>query len=259
MNKIKSDRKSKRNNTVKVFLAVAFVLLLSFALYAVLFSFIASKRYTKSIKIAADTIELSTSETPKELRDLEKQIAFLQAKLQLAGEDSVSLVINLADSLVTLEQKGVILHTAKISFFNSSKIFDHIDQDVLRKIFTTPLKVHQSFSTIPKIKYQIKVAPSDTSQINPLAMPDSIYSDTVCFCFYLDYGICLVVTQLDDQSLCKNFLEKIKRERSKHILSDLIRLNIPEFRPVIHIKLQQTDVRSIYRSLPVNARIAITM
>jgi hypothetical protein len=167
--------------------------------------------------------------------------------------------VNLADSSVTLEQKGVILHTARISRMEVSRVFTRVHASDLAEAFSFPLAIRDTWSTIPRKKYSLKVAPSDTNAQAPLAMPDTSTREQVYFRLSLDRGIQLDVRQMeysqqDDQKRLSN---RINRQESGRIIKDLLAFRIPEYHPVIMLELPEKDARAIYKALPVNAKVAL--
>jgi hypothetical protein len=179
--------------------------------------------------------------------------------VRLVDSDSVSLTVDLADSIITIEQKGVVLHTASINAFNISHVFKRIDRNDLSMALAVPLTIKESVSTIARKRYNVKIAPSDTSNSAPMVTPDTLAGDAVCFRFGLDRGIQLEVRQSEDtdNKTIKEYNSALNRNEYRRILSDLFAFRVPEYHPVIQIELGEKDARAIYKALPVHAKIAL--
>lgn len=255
--KIKIDPATARKALLKSVLVLYSLMILGL-LYGVAFSVASALRYSHSYRIlpAGEGQEIIRSSAEN---DLGAQRAFLEARTGLVEADSVSLTVNLADSMITIEQKGVILHSASISGIKVSRVFSRIKQEDLSEFLNGPLTINESFSTIARKRYNMKVAPSDTSTYVPMVTPDTASRETVCYRFGLDRGIQLEFrqTEIPQDNLLKKFRRSINRSESQRILKDLLAFRVPDYHPVILIELSEKDARSIYKALPEHARVAL--
>jgi hypothetical protein len=238
---------------------VLYIILVLAVIYVVAFSVLSSVRYARNYTQDLDGKESDSVPSSDEMNELIAQRAFLESRLRLIDIDSVSLSVNLADSSISIEQNGVVLHSAAISFIQASRVFKRIDRDELTRFLAAPLTVHESFSTIPKYRYTVKVAPSDTAAPAPMVTPDTASRETVCFLLTLDRGIQLDIRQEEepDRKIFRHYKRQVKTKESNRIFNDLIAFRVPDHHPVIRIEIPEKDARTIYKALPVHAKIAI--
>lgn len=230
-------------------------------IYGVTFSIMSSVRYARSFAGSqmVNNEDLIAHDT--RLDGLTARHALLEAQSRLVDADSVSLVVDLADSLITIEYKGVVLHTAKIDRMNLSRVFKRIDKADLSYALSSPLTIHETASTIERVRYKVKVAPADSSLTLPAVLPDTSMNEVVFYRFGLDRGIQLDIRQTTngDRDMSKKFKQQIHRRESLRIINDLLAFRVPEYHPVIQVDVSQEDARSIYKALPVHAKIALGM
>ena len=238
---------------------ILYGLMLLAVVYGVTFLLLSSLHYTNNLKGAAlnegDTLVYGSSG----VSGLRAQRAFLEARTMLVNADSVSLAVNLSDSTITLEQKGVVLHSAPIHGLKVSRVFGRVHQSDLAMVLSSPMNINDSWSTIPRKRYSLKQAPSDTSAAVPMVMPDTSSREEVSFRLSLDRGIQLDFRQMEysDHKDGKRLANLINRQESVRIMKDLLAFRVPEYHPVIRLELSEKDARTIYKALPVHAQVAL--
>jgi hypothetical protein len=94
--------------------------------------------------------------------EAEHHEAFLNSNLQLSKTDSISLLIDLNDSLAILTFRGVYLFKSKISIINTNKGLENLPLYVLDSLFSGPFLMEEEISTIEKFPIVVKEAPKDT-------------------------------------------------------------------------------------------------
>ncbi|MBN2174045.1 MAG: hypothetical protein JW731_07935 [Bacteroidales bacterium] len=194
------------------------------------------------------------------LDSLKFEEAFLKSRLTLSSLDSISLVINLKDSLATLEIKGVVIYSVKIEKINQSLIFNKMDPRLRLLEFTDPMQVSGVFSTIPKEQYMVKNAPADTSDLqSALPVIDTVITDAVCYIFYFENGLQFEIRQLEAPSgkVLRQYDRHNKRKEIFKIAGDLLRFKIPDYRPQISIEIRGVNARTIFRALPVKPAVVL--
>ncbi len=192
----------------------------------------------------------------------EKDMAFLESRIAMAKSDSVCLSVNLEDSLLMLELEGVVIHTAKIQHYRISKLFSKINTNAFVNYYNSPFEVENSYSTLPKEAYVIKIAPSDTSQMQaPEAVPDTSVHETACFTLYLNKNLEVDIRQSDNhnQRAYKLYNRHLKLEKITEMLSHLIRFQVPDYIPKLQIEISEKDAKSIFRALPVHSEVSIRL
>lgn len=191
-----------------------------------------------------------------------KEKAFIQAKITMAETDSISLVLNLADSSANLEINGVKVHSASMKKIRLSKILSSGPPEVLTSMLSTPLNIVRDYATIKKEPLMIKMAPKDTSEFKPDIIPDTSDYEPVNYILESDNGLRIIVYQDVDTTAS---------DRMNHFMFDtkdrfrifwrsfkkVAVLKVPEYYPFIRIRLPKADAKIIYRALPRNGQIAV--
>lgn len=192
---------------------------------------------------------------------LMKEKAYLQSKALMAETDSIYLTINLKDSTLNIEISGVIVHTAKISSFEVSRILRRCDENVLLTMLSSPFTIENSIASIKKEPVMIKVAPKDTSEYKPDIIPDTSIVEPVNYILEMTNGLRIYVYQEESGASDRrnNFRFDIS-DRLRNAWSSLKSaavLKVPEYRPYIKIRIPRADGKIIYRALPRNGQVAV--
>lgn len=192
---------------------------------------------------------------------LNRDKAFYQSRITMAETDSISLAINMSDSLVTLEISGVTVHTAKITWMRLSKIFSKADEFAISSLLSTPFIVSRDYASIKKEPLMHKIAPKDTSEYKPDILPDTSNVESVNYMLEMENGFRLYVYQADEEksgNLNRFFFDLADRFRNSiDITGSIIKFMVPEYHPAIRIKLPKADARIIYRGLPRQGQVAL--
>lgn len=194
-----------------------------------------------------------------------KYAAMLNSKLLLSENDSICFSINLADSLLNLELKGVTIHRTKISWCKTGRLFSKIGRPQLYKYLSTPFVVENYRSTIVKVPVVIKHAPKDTAEANKIkAVPQLPPNEYVRYAFKFDKPLRIIVEQ-EEKAAGKYKLRALKAktgERLKffgEISSGIFSFKIPEYQPLIRIKIPRDEAKTIFRALPENAAMSLQL
>lgn len=193
---------------------------------------------------------------------LNREKAFYQARIVMAGTDSLCLALNLADSSAILEIDGVTVHKAKISRKRISKIFDKADEYAISSMLSTPFTIRKDFATIKKEPLMIKMAPKDTSEYKPDILPDTTSSEPVNYMLETENGIRLYVYQDTGEKtggrLSRFFFDINDRLKNiGDIIKNIFILKVPEYHPYIRIRMAKADAKIIYRALPRHGQVTV--
>ena len=191
-----------------------------------------------------------------------KEKAILQSKLAMADADSVYFVINLADSTANLELCGVVVHQAKISSYVASNIILKGDDNVILPMLASPFTIASDISTIKKEPLMIKIAPKDTSEYKPDITPDTTIIEPVAYIMEMTNGVKIFVYEeeasvSDKDRVVFKFDLKYKMDEAKRYFKSISHFEVPEYYPVIKIKIPRTDAKIIYRAIPKHGQIGI--
>jgi hypothetical protein len=191
-----------------------------------------------------------------------KEEAFLQSRVAMAETDSVYLTINLSQGVINVEISGVVVHSTPINEFEASKIITNGDEFAITSMLSSPLTIISDTSSIAKIPIILKVAPKDTSEFKPDAIPDTAFYEPVNYIFETDRGIKIIVYQSEEikQGDSKDRFMFDLRHRlinTKAALRDILKFKVPEYEPFIKIKIPSADAKIIYRAIPRHGQIAL--
>lgn len=223
--------------------------------------------------IAEPSVDSIDTEILKERQTLSKKIvvlqiqeAFWQARLGLAKRDSINLSVDLIDSLINLEIKGVPMRLCKIQRYRSSGLTDRLRrQGRLRDWLSTPFILQKELATIPKAPIHIKEAPKDTIEANESTGEElKIEQHDVHFTLHFDRNLSISVAQLQPSSFI-GWLRKIFYDSRRlfgnawEALVALFQFNLPPHRIWIELEISREDAKAIYRALPPSAGLALRL
>jgi hypothetical protein len=212
--------------------------------------------------------EISTErrELAQKMATLEIDQAFWQARLQLAKGDSISLSVDLMDSVASLEVKGVPMRQCKILRYRGSGVIKRLRaQGRLQPWLSTPFFLEKELATLPKAPIRIKEAPKDTIEASESKGQDlPIEHRDAEFTLHFDRSLTLVVEQAQAPSF-KGRLRKFWYDL-RRIFGDaggalvaMLHLQLPQHRIWIEIELSREDAKAIYRALASRAGLALRL
>ncbi len=196
---------------------------------------------------------------------LQRELAWVRAKLELSRNDSIALILDLEEKQAFLKIRGVTVHQTPISNIKIDRGLQALEPGALNDLLSSPLRIKTCFATFEKEPIVTVQAPKDTlaSPIPQLVMDTAIHAP---FIFYLelDHNIRLVVLQQEDESRTNGtqkaqFLKRIARNDTWNNILRVATFQLPRYTPQITLQIPKSDVRIMYRAVPVNGRIAITL
>jgi len=209
--------------------------------------------FTKSANLASDSGLFAQA----------RQKAYLNARINLAKNDSIGIIINLSDSLLHLSLKGVIIHTSHITELKTDPFLRALHPLAWLKTFSEPLVAEEEKTSIVKEPIVKKRAPKDTLEAMDMAfLPDTLVQNPAWFSMYFPQGLNLVLVQEQwvtraDKKVERAFQADIRRKRRSDAFHSAFHPGDPRYTPLILIKINIDDVRSIYRALPEKAPVVI--
>lgn len=252
---------------------ITFIILISiisaFLIYYSLMSMMSPARKLEAIKKEFETKTTDKSNINQRiLKDsaylrLLTEKAFLQSRIILAETDSIYLSINLADSTANIGIYGVVVHKAKISKMQISKILMRRNESAIMSMLATPLIISHAFATIKKEPVMIQMAPKDTSEYKPDIMPDTTITEPVNYILETDKGVRIYIyqeenTKIGDRISQLKFDLNYRIKDTWNAIKSVATFKIPEYHPFIKIRLPRTDAKIIYRAIPRNGQIAVS-
>ncbi len=265
-----TDTPIAKNDKKKWFFIISASLLLIILLIYLIFSIVSSKRIAKFFNTKLTQVELvenSFANSPfsdTTIALLNKR-TFLTSQVSLLASDSLNLIVDLTDSTLQLSIDGVSLHAAGISSYNMSKFFKLLSPEAYTLVFSKPFIVESFESTIVREPITIKQAPKDTLEAASFfELPDTLINEYVAVSMVLNHNFNLTMRQLEKQNISLwsadryFFLKKRIRKLGKD-LGNLLHFRIPQAEPEILIVLPKDDLVTIFRALPVSAKVAIRL
>ncbi len=186
-----------------------------------------------------------------------KKKAFIESQLLLSTSDSIGLAINLEDSLVNLQIKGVTIFSSRISSYEVSSVLKAISIPTYYKLFSKPLSIDKQSGTIVKEPIVVKKAPKDTIEAAQAEIiPDSIIRPQATLEFMVDGGILLCLTHPEEAH--QNRLKKLIKQ-TWFYLTYAVQFKKPDYQPTIKLIIPNDDIIVIYRALPYDAHFALKL
>jgi hypothetical protein len=208
-------------------------------------------------RMAADTVYLESYTALYDhpaLSPLVRDIAWKESLLLLSEKDSIQLAINLADSVLCLYLKGVLLHEVPITRFRIDPYLKSRPEKTYVWLFSKPLAVKDQSATIVREPVVVREAPDDPLEAELNAWePDTLIQNPAFFQLRLDHGIDLVIeqdenSQIRDKWVRFNYFNKLRCKRIQQFYA---------YSPSISVRIPVKDVRAIYRALPDEAEVCI--
>ncbi|RPH29043.1 MAG: hypothetical protein EHM93_17925 [Bacteroidales bacterium] len=258
----------KNSLVIRIALWVFAFIVLAFILYFTIMSLISTSRKIAEINdsYSFNQIEKTSIDekffTDSTFVEMQKERAFTQSRIAMAETDSIGLTLNLRDSLAQLEVNGVVVHKTKISFQRICKAFNRANSYAVASMLSKPLNIISDTATIKKVPLLVKMAPKDTSEYKPDAIPDTSSFEPVNYILEMSNGIRIFVYQQElakSKDVYHQMLFDVA-DRAKSTLKAFKRMaafEVPEYRLYIKIKIPKDDAKIIYRAIPRNGQITV--
>lgn len=251
-------------NKFKILKSTGLIILLSFVIYVGVSPLHKINEFNRLVR--ADSLFVEQFDSIYNHPDLKffvKQRSYKQALLKLSEQDSIQLIVNLADSIVCLSIKGVIIHETQINNFKEDKVLKKLPNMEYVKLFSQALKIQSQWATIVKEPIVVRQAPKDTAEAALNAyQPDTLIQKPAFMKLELDHGIHIIFEQ-DVNPTFKHkfvrfaFITKINVKNIYKEILHFIRFQKSEYNPTIVIKMPADDLRAIYRAFPTNTYVVL--
>jgi hypothetical protein len=195
--------------------------------------------------------------------EAEHHEAFLNSNLQLSKTDSISLLIDLNDSLAILTFRGVYLFKSKISIINTNKGLENLPLYVLDSLFSGPFLMEEEISTIEKFPIVVKEAPKDTLEARLTNSAPELPKKSDMFWFLtFSNSLSVEIYQQEDSLVgTRSAFRRYNREKVRWLrrkgLYALMNPGQKGYTYQLSIEIPREDARSIYRALPINPVVTI--
>ena len=236
--------------------------------FALVYGFFSLKAPATKLKqwyrTTAESLEVENKRVANDeaLKDLTHEKIFLQNRLQMSKSDSINLIVDLRDSVVAIELKGVRLHSAKIKSYKLPSFFKAIDINTLNRIFSEPLIVAEQESNVPKMPITIKKAPKTPEEASTqVEIPDTALNIPVFVKLNIDSLFHISFKPVfTNQDNYHSTMRKVQgRNAWQNFVGNwgsIVKGQIPEYTPHVEIYMLSPDIVGIYRALPSKPQMA---
>jgi len=245
----------KKNPIAWGLLSIAFVILVLFVDLLVSLSF--SRNAAKHILQIESTQTIPQIDwTNPDNINLFKQKLWLENQITLSEEDSMSMGINLKDSILQVQIKGLPLMQSKILFTHPSKFLSELDASNYQKLFGQPTNIISDKSNYEKRPIRKMKATEGSDAV--LLITDTLIIKRFYWEFVADNNIRIVINgwekAADSVYHQPSFAWDIFKFRIKSKSKDASGL---KFHPTLFLWMDDKEAKAIYRALPKNTKLAI--
>lgn len=244
-------------------------IMLAFVFLYILVIALAPVRILNRFKKAAlnDTVFYSDYQAvllSRQMFNLSKTKVLYEAQLEMAQNDSFGLLVNLRDSTMSIYLKGIKVQSTKISSFQIDRFFHGLHPLAYLRLLSSPLRVHNEFSTIVKEPVIVKKAPKSPDEaISNAHLPDSLVHDNAYVYMTLDHGFELILLQDDLKtpaagSVLHQFRNDKRRIRRQNQMGNAMHPVKASYSPLMVVSADAGNIISFYRALPPNALVIIS-
>ena len=218
-----------------------------------------------SAKTITDRQQVPAGEN-SEFSDLIIARNFWKNRLKMAKKDSITLAVDLPDSLISIDIKGVSVRACKILEYDISPVLRYAkEKGALNSWFADSFFLQDYWATLPKAPIKVKEAPADTNEAKEMvdATPP-VEKQDVRFILQFNKNLIIQVDQTE-AFIFTGWFEKhfrnlqFRLEKGFEFIYTMTKLKWPEPELRIKIKLSQSDAKAIFRALPENAEAVIRL
>lgn len=254
--------RNKRGWAGVLFLRVIPALLVTWMLLYTLAMAVSVRNQTRHFRttegIPGDTLAWSQEEW-----QLIRDKSFLEARVIMAGNDSIGLTIDVADSVVRLENKGVVLREIRFSEAEISRFFSSFTPAHYASAFSRPFTITEIEGSIVKEPIQVKKAPRDSTEAaQNITQVDTTRVEFVEWHLQLDSSLVVSFVQAE-RSFGTLDWPTLKYRIRRHLKTlketnrDLLHFRLPDYKPEVTIFIPAGEAKSFYRALPPSGEIAL--
>jgi hypothetical protein len=240
----------------KGFLSIVavFVLLLIFFIVRLVFAVNAARTGSERFKsLFREGADHSSQWNIAEIREAEKEVYWLEQQLILANSDSISLAVNLSDSVVFIQLRGMDLFHAKILKQFPGQFLNSMNQEAFRQ-WGKVSEIQSESANVPRkpIK-KVKAPMNGISQ--PAKKNGRIRNPKLIWHFTTGNNMRVVITGVkmtSDSVFVINPRTDIMQYRAHEFFSEIIP---SEYAPSLYLWLNDKDAKAIYRAVPEKGKV----
>lgn len=198
-----------------------------------------------------------------ELSPLVRELYYKEALLELSGQNTIQLVLNLNDSLLSLSIKGVIIHTVRLQKIRMDHLLYKLPIMEYTGLFAHPLEVRTRHATIVKEPVVVRHAPKDPEEALVNAYePDTLIQKPAFLFLKTDHGINFILEQESNPGLRNKWVRLVFRSgiwfRNRgSAVASFFSARKQVYEPTIIVTLPVNELRAIYRAMPDQAFLVL--
>jgi hypothetical protein len=244
--------KKKRSILYKIYL-LFFSLLLLFSLVYFTVSLISANKTLRTYNEMYGNNEDEASA----LTFVPYSTAFMEARYSMSKVDSVSLSINLSDSVAALEMGGVVVFQAPLEGGSVSPLLKAMKPEALSNLMRSPARVVSYDATIDKEEIIIKKAPRDTIEaaLDDDALPVAI-RQAAFYTLILESGVRIVVMPHKESGRFV-YVARQNLFLFRQRVAAIFRGELPNYIPIVNIEVSADDAKTLFRAMPEHAQVAL--
>jgi hypothetical protein len=254
--------KPKRGIAGILFLKIIPAILVTWMVITTLAMVISVRKQVNHFRTRGEATADSLTWSQEEWRLLRDK-SFLEARIVMAGNDSIGLTIDFPDSLVRLENKGVILREIRFSEAEISRFFRSFRPRPYAAVFSRPFTISEIEGSIVKEPIQVKKAPRDSTEAaQNVTKIDTSGVEFVEWHLQLDSSIVVSFVQSEGElgSVDWPTIKYRIRRHYKTLLETnraLLGFRLPEYKPEVTLFIPAGEAKSFYRALPPTGEVAL--
>lgn len=239
----------------KNFIAVItlFLVLLVFLIIRLVFAVNASQKSAEFLTEISETNKNLPYWSDDTVRNLNKQIYWLEQKLELAKSDSIGLAIDLSENLVQIHLKGMNLLHSNILHQYPKNFLNLADQKSYRQLAKVS-EIKSEIANVPKKPIKKVKAPKNGIP-SSVTKTDSIPNPELIWYFTTENNMRVIITGVkmaSDSALMINPKQNLLKYKTHEFISEIIP---SEYSPTVYLWLNDTDAKAIYRAVPEKGKV----
>lgn len=188
-----------------------------------------------------------------EIRQMKKEMYWLEQQLQLAKSDSINVGINLADSIVQVQLKGTVLFQSKMLKSYPSEFLHSLEPGAYLN-FGKIASISNEKASIVKKPIKRVAAPGSEAAKSGIKQ-DTVIDSRLQWEFYAGNHVQVVISGVEMEA-DSTFRVRASRDMMKYYSRGFFRGVFPkQYNPTLFIWLNDKDAKAIYRAHPENGKV----
>lgn len=194
-----------------------------------------------------------------EMQLLKSEKAYLEAAISLAKTDSIGLLVDLHDSVIYLQLKGVKLHQVPLNRLKKEAFFKEAGIAV-DSLTSGPFFVERQLASVEKEPVILMNAPKDTAEAaKSVYIPDTLNIKPVYVSLLLEDRMKLIIREKRKEPI----RPVITQLKARVMAQTVIRLqwvvgpSLAGHLPALVVEVPEKEGEAIYRALPARPQVVV--